>query len=205
MIPSENFCGVLQREIGYVADDINGNMPCERDICGAFLTLDVFNADVIALGDIFDDLFRHECRRNRAGDDTGKDVSGGIHRDASSVNEAVSAELFDDAFQLADVALYVFSEEVQNIIGEIHIQNLSFALQNGDTELRFGWLDIHDQTAFKSALNALFQVLNVLGRTVRGQYDLFACIVERVERVEELFLRGNFTRNELNVVDMFSR
>ena len=68
VIASENFCRVLQGEICYVADDVNGDVARERDLRSALLAFDVLDADVIALGDVFDDLFRNERRGNRAGD-----------------------------------------------------------------------------------------------------------------------------------------
>ena len=69
VIASENFCRVLQGEVGYVTDDVNGDVARECDLRGTLFALDVFDADVIALGDVFDDLFRNERGRNRAGDD----------------------------------------------------------------------------------------------------------------------------------------
>ena len=43
MIPSENFCGVLQGKIGHVADDINGDVARESNVRRALFAFDVFN------------------------------------------------------------------------------------------------------------------------------------------------------------------
>ena len=40
-----------------------------------------------------------------------------------------------------------------------------------------------------------------MGRTVGGQDDLLVALVEIVEGMEELLLRGVFAGNELNIVD----
>ena len=201
MISSEDLSRVLQRKVRHVADHVDGDMACQRDFGGSLFALDVLDGNVVPFGDVFDDLLGDECGGNRAGNDAGKHVARGIHGDASAVDEAVCAELFDHALKLADIALDVFAEEAENVIGEVDVQKLSLSLQNSDAKLGFGRLDVNDETAFKAALDTLLEVLNVLGRTVRGENDLFACVVKGVERVEKLLLRRNLARDELNIVD----
>ena len=201
MISSEDLCGILQRKIRYVADHVDGDMTCKCDLGGSLLALDVFDGNIITLGDVFDDLFGNECGGHRAGNDTGKYITCSIYGDASAVDEAVCTEFFDNTLQLADIALDVFPEEAEDVVGEIDVQKLSLSFQNGDAKLRFGRLDIDDETAFKSALNTFLEMLDILGRTVGCKNDLFACVVKGVECVEKLLLRRNLARDELDIVD----
>ena len=113
-------------------------------------------------------MLGHERRWNGTGNHAGKHVSCNIHRDGGAVDKAVCTELFDDAFELTDIALDVFPKEVQNIIGKLDIHNLCLAFQNSDAQLRVRRLDIDDKSPFKTALNPFLQMLNVFRGTVGG-------------------------------------
>ena len=201
MIASEDLGDIFQGESGSVSDDVDGDMAGERDFRGTFFALDIFHADVIAFGDIFDDLFRDDGGGDGTGDHAGEDVTGGIDGNFGTVDEAVSAEFFDDAFELTDIAFDVFAEEIEHVVGEVDVHQLRFSFEDGDTEFGIRGLDIDDQTAFESALDAFFQVLNVLGGTVGGEDDLFSGIVKGIEGMEEFFLSRNLAGDELDIVD----
>ena len=186
MIASEDFCDVFEGECGGASDDVNGDMTGEGDIIGSLFAFDIFHGDVVALGDIFDDLFRDNGGRYGTRNDTRKDVTRGIHGDFGAVDEAVRAEFFDDAFELTDVALDVFTEKIENVIGEADVHQLRLALEDGDTEFGIRRLDIDDQTAFKTALDTFFEMLDILGGTVGSQNDLFSRVVEGVEGMEKI-------------------
>ncbi len=76
-----------------------------------------------------------------------------------------------------------------------------FFPQNGFARLEIGRLDIGEQSPLESRTQARFQRLDLLRRTVGGDDQLAARFVQRVERMEELFLRRLFAGEKLNVVD----
>ena len=201
MIAAEDLCRILQREIGYVSDHVNGDMTGKSDFRRAFFALDVFDTHVVALGNILNDLFRNKCRRNRTRDHAGKHGACRIDGDFGTVDKAVSAELFDDAFKLTNVAFYVFTKEAEDFIGKVDVHELSLAFEDGNAELGIRRLDVDDKTAFETALDSFLEMLDILGRTVGGQNDLLTGVVKRVEGVEEFFLCGDLAGDELNIVD----
>jgi hypothetical protein len=46
-----------------------------------------------------------------------------------------------------------------------------------------------------------FELLDLVGRAIAAQHDLFLRIVERIKRVEELVLGAFFSREKLHVID----
>ena len=64
VISAEDFCRILQRQIGDVSNDVDGNVSCESDLRRAFFALDILDGNVISLGNVFDDLFSDERRRH---------------------------------------------------------------------------------------------------------------------------------------------
>src|SRR5215831_9932814 len=62
-------------------------------------------------------------------------------------------------------------------------------------------LDVGEQAPFEPAAQPVFEGHQALGRAVAGDDDLLARVVQRVEGVEELFLRSFLVLQELDVVD----
>ena len=74
-------------------------------------------------------------------------------------------------------------------------------LQDGETDLIIREADIGDHSTLEAGTQSLFQRGNRLGRTVTGEHDLFAVLIQRIEGVEEFFLSLLFARQKLDVVD----
>jgi hypothetical protein len=49
VISAENFCGILQRKIGYITDDVDGDVTRKSDFSRTFFALDVLDADIVTL------------------------------------------------------------------------------------------------------------------------------------------------------------
>jgi hypothetical protein len=78
---------------------------------------------------------------------------------------------------------------------------LCLALQDGDLGLEIGWLNVGDESPLEARAQAVFDVAELLGRTVAGDDDLLLLLVQRVEGVEELLLHALLAGQELYVVD----
>ena len=78
---------------------------------------------------------------------------------------------------------------------------LCLVAQNGQSGFEIRWLDVGDEAPLEAATQALLQSGYRVGHAVAGDHDLLVGTVQRVERVEELFLQPFFAFHELDVVD----
>ena len=60
---------------------------------------------------------------------------------------------------------------------------------------------VHDQTALQARFYAFFKIFNLTRRAVCRNDDLFVLVNQRVEGVEEFFLRRILAGNELHIID----
>ena len=68
--------------------------------------------------------------------------------------------------------------ELGHILGQVQMQKLCLALDDGHAGLEIRRLDIGGQAPLKAGAQALFQALDLLGRAVGGNDDLLVGIVE---------------------------
>ncbi len=86
-------------------------------------------------------------------------------------------------------------------MGSVHLLALRLLLQNGDLGFEIGRLNVGDQSPLETRAQPVFNLGQLLGRTIGGDHDLLHALVQRVEGVEELLLRALLLRDELDVVD----
>ena len=82
-----------------------------------------------------------------------------------------------------------------------HLFGLRLLLQNRDLRLQIRRLNVGDQSPLEARTQTIFNLRQFLRRTVRRNHDLPHAFMQRIECVEELFLRALFLRDELDVVD----
>ena len=105
------------------------------------------------------------------------------------------------AFELADVGADVGRDEERDVGGQRALLALGLLLQDGDLGFEIGRLNVGDQAPLEARAQAVFEIGEFLGRAVGGDDDLLDALVQRVEGVEELFLRALLAGEELDVVD----
>ena len=91
-------------------------------------------------------------------------------------------------------------DEFGHILGQVEVEKLRLALDDGHAGLEIRRLDVGGQAPLEAGAQTLFQALDLLGRAVGCDDDLLVGIVEGVEGVEEFFLGGLLARDELDVV-----
>ena len=74
-------------------------------------------------------------------------------------------------------------------------------LEDRDSRLDVGRLDVRDETPLEAVSEPLLQVGDVLRHLVRGEHHLPTQLVQCVEGVEELLLRALASREQLHVVE----
>ena len=125
-------------------------------------------------------------------------------RDARSlsVEKVVRLHLLDGALKLADVVfgarLAMYSQTFSGIV-----MSSSSALRRimARRVSKSGGLNVCGEAPLETGEQALFERGDILRRTVGRQDDLALRLVERIEGVEELLLRGLLAGDELNIVD----
>ena len=74
-------------------------------------------------------------------------------------------------------------------------------MRDRQARLEFRRADLRGHAGFKTCDQAFVQVADFTGLFIRGQNNLFALVVERVEHIEKLFLHLSFLGQTVHVVD----
>ena len=113
----------------------------------------------------------------------------------------VGGDANQGALQAADVGANPLREELNDLIGELHIHQGRLLLEDGDARFQRGRLEFGDQTPLEAGDQAGLEVRDLGGRPVAGKHDLLVRVEKGVEGVEELVLHPFFAAEELDVVD----
>jgi hypothetical protein len=113
----------------------------------------------------------------------------------------VGQHLAQRAFQLAHVGAHVLGHEEGHVLGHGRALGLGLGHQDGHAHLQLGRLDGHRQAGVEAAGQALVDVHQPLGVGVAGHDDVGLLGQQRLEGVEELFLRAVLAGEELHIVD----
>ena len=92
-------------------------------------------------------------------------------------------------------------DELDDVGGDRDRALLGLGPQDRDARLEVRRRQVGDQAPLEPAAEPLLEGQDRLRRPVRGQDDLLAVLVDRVERVEELLLGPLLVGDELDVVD----
>ncbi len=115
-------------------------------------------------------------------------------RDLHAIQLAPGDEPHQRALKLAHVGAHVRGDEQRHIRRQLHLLALRLLLQDGDLGFEIGRLNVGDQAPLEARAQPLFNLGKLLRRTIGGDHDLLHALVQRVEGVEELFLRALFLR-----------
>ena len=128
------------------------------------------------------------------GDQSGVDGTageGGVCHDAGEA-----------PFELADVSRHAGGDHGESgVVVDLDPLEPDPFPENGYAGLQIGRLDVRDEAPFEPRYEPVFQCLERFWRPVRGDDDLLAGLVERVEGVKELLLGLLLLLQELDVVD----
>ena len=105
------------------------------------------------------------------------------------------------AFQLADIGTHIAGDKERDLHRQRSLLTLRLLLQDGDLGFEIGGLNVDHQAPLEARAQTVFKVLQLLGRPVGRDDDLLQAFVQRVERMEELFLGALLAGQELDVVD----
>ena len=201
MVAVEFLADGVHAHAGHFPDDVHGHLAGGAHIGAALFAADIGGQHVVGAGHLVDDFFNGH--RNGLGIVQGVFDGGGGHADAGgdALQHIIGVELFYRALKLADVLLEVVGDVFRHIVGQVQVEQLGLALDDGHPRFKIRRLDIGGQAPLKPGAQAFLQTFDLLGGPVRRDHDLFAGVVQRVEGVEKLLLRALFAGQELDIVD----
>ena len=104
------------------------------------------------------------------------------------------------ALELADVALDLMGDEAEHLFGD-EAPVVELGVEDGEPRLEVRGLDVSDESPLEPRTQPILERGDLLGGTVGRDHDLLVDLVQRIEGVEELFLRSVLAGEELHVVD----
>ena len=142
----------------------------------------------------------------RGAQNIGQAVLSQFQRDFAPHQRGKGKEARQSAFQNADIRGDAMRQEVQNALGDLQAGILlavefCLLLQDPKTQFVIRRMQVDDQTALQAAFDTILKILDLARRAVGGNHDLFVLIDQRIEGVEELFLRAVLAGDELHIID----
>ena len=186
--------------IGHLPGQVHGDLPGMDEGFAPPPGLQLGDLHVKACGDGFLNVV-HRDDLLLITDQIPQHVLRHLHGQGLSRERRISADSHQGAFQLPNVAFQVLGQKLDDLLGEWDVLILRLLAQDGDSGLDVGQLEVRDEAPPEAGLQSLLCVRIFLGRPVARQHDLLPCLIQRVEGVEELFLRALLSREKLNVVD----
>ena len=105
------------------------------------------------------------------------------------------------AFEFTNVLGEAFGDEVQHIAGDFRAVHRGDHAKNGDSGLQIRRLDVYGQAGFEARDESSLETLLILGRYIGSNDNTLICLMQCIERMEELIQGGFLAAEELNIVN----
>jgi hypothetical protein len=128
-------------------------------------------------------------------------ILGQLEVDRLAVEAGEGRHPDEGAFQFPDVGGDAARDVLEHLRRRVEPLLDRLLAQDRDPRLQLRRLDVGEQAPFEAAAQPVLERHQALGCAVAGDHDLLAGVVQRVEGVEELFLRPFLVLQELDVVD----
>ena len=112
--------------------------------------------------------------------DFGDDLLCDVHVDVVAHEARLERELDDGAFEAAYVACNIFSKVTDDFVADFEVAFFGLLVKDGFARLDVRRLDIDGEAPRKTAHEAVGEVLDFGGGSVRGQHDLLACLTNYI-------------------------
>src|SRR2546428_273257 len=175
--------------------------PQPHTLLVAGLSLDLVEWDAVIAGDGFDDALGREALALRVVEDVLQHLLRELGGDGHGVERRVRDDPRQCALELANVRDDPLREEIDDRRRDRDVLRLGLRTEDRDPRLEVRRRDVRDQTPLEPRAQPVFQLRDRFRRPVARENDLLALLVDRVECVEELFLRSLFAGDELDIVD----
>ena len=201
VIPStKRIANLGKAVVGQLLGQGHGNLTGPCNGAGATFGQDVGYLDLVVLGDgALNIIDTHQLVLQ--GEQVLERLTNQLNGDVASHKMRTGDDPLECTFQFADVGANTLGNKESRIVRQINPGLLGLLHQNGNAGFQLGRLDSNGQAPTKTRLEPLFQAVNFLGVPVAGENDLLPAFKQRVEGMEELFLRALFLGKELNIVN----
>ena len=189
-----------QRELRQFLRERHGHLARPRDRARTLLRVHLRGPDLVVVGDrLLDVLDRDLAVLDR--EQVAQRFLGERERDLLPVKVRVGDDPLERAFELAHVAANVLGDEERDLLVEAHPGLLGLREQDRDAHLELGRFQGHGEAPAEAGDQPFLDARDLLRVGVAGDDHLLVAFDERVEQVEELFLRAALAAEELDVVD----
>src|SRR3990170_5565720 len=199
---AEAIADLGKRAVGELPAEVHGDVSRIDDRPGSALPDQLLERDSETLGDHLLDPLHRDLGRLSLGEDVLQDLLRELDRNGAAGQRRERDDARQRSLELADVPRDATGDERQHLgIRDVDPVSRHLLAEDGDARLEVGRLNVDDEAPLEARAEALLERGDVTRRTVRGQDDLPAGLVEGVERVEELLLDPLLVLEELDVVD----
>ena len=201
MVAREQFADVRERKFGDVADHVDTHVACLGDVIVALFAADVLNRHAV--------FFRHDLKnavdrlplRLIAVHQRRDGGFAHLQRDGGRGQHTDRADLLNRALNGTDAVFQLLREVGNGVVRDGDAELLRLFQNDGGAEFERRRLNVRNQTPLKARAQPVLERFDVARRPVGGQNDLLVRIVQGVEGVKKLLLRGFPPGDELNIVD----
>ncbi len=190
----------LERERGELLGQIHRDLTREHHLVLARLSLQQFDSNPEVCCHCALDVIHRHCQRINRPEQAAQDLLGKFNCRCAPIERDFRDEANEASFQLPHTRGYVACDVLEHVAWYLDAFVVAFPVENRQSHFVVGRLDVGGQTPLETRNQALVHIAEFLRRTVAGQDDLLAELVECVEGVEEVVLCFFFALEKLDVV-----
>ena len=191
----------VERSLGQFAREIHRDLPRESDVGRAALAGHVGEAHIEMLGHAPLNLLDGDRAPRFLLQNILEQMLDHFLRQLFAAERSERGHAHERAFEPADIGADAIGEEFKDLIAQFDLQRRRLLAQNREARLDIRRLQFRGQTPLEARNEAMLEVGDFRGGPIAREDDLFMAVEERVEGVEEFFLRAFLAAEELDVVD----
>ncbi len=198
--PPEKLADLGQALLRELLGEVHRDLARPGDGGRALLAVHVRHLDLVVVGDGLLDVL-HADLPVLDGQQVAQRLAGELDGDFLLVEARIGQDLAQRAFELAHVGAHVLGDEEGDFLGHLGALGPGLVDQDGHAHLELGRLDGDGEAGVEARDEPLVDVREALRVRVRGHHDMALLGQQRLEGVEELFLRAVLVGEELHVID----
>ena len=198
--PAEHLADLGQALLRHFLGQIHGDLARAGDVGRALLAVHVGDLDLVVLRHrLLDVLHADLAVLDRQ--QVAQRLAHQLNINGAAAEARIGQDLAQRAFQFAHVGAHVLGDEEGHVLGQLAPFGLRLVHQDRHAHFQLGRLDCHRQAGIETRHQALGDVGQTLGIGIAGHHDVAALGQQRLEGIEEFFLRLVLAGKELHVVD----
>ena len=186
---------------GELGGEVHGDLTGESDILHATLGRHVRHLDAIVLGDLTLDDFGREGVAGFLDEDVMEQLLDLGEFEGLAGHTGQTDDTGDGAFEITDITGNTGGDELGDLGLEVEATGGGLLAEDGDAGLEAGGLDGSDHAPLEAGDEAFLKLGDLGSRAVAREDHLLMVVMQLVEGVEELVLRGFLASEEMDVVD----